>query len=334
MRHWCLTESYYDGKQSTGRSIKTKSRLRSECWFNYEPNTQQTLCLSSSVKKKQGPKDTTTDKKTKTGSVPAGAGGGGGGGFCRASRQSVCGLDGRLACNTRSLHRIQHVSRGPGYASCPRPPTRHSIHPHALTRCVIPITTRRRARQRAAAWLGRWSSSTSSSGRAAHGVLSPLSLPLMDSPFLWNIASSHRGKCLCVCVCVCVCVCDEIRGNGTVIVCVSVCWCALLLSVAEASSDPNLIRTREPRYTRRTGGCALETACAPGTVFCVDRRGSMSVFGQTPVSPAATVTALQRLLTPLQGTVLSVCVCVCRGVYCASRRRVQRSQYFIWGGCL
>ena len=95
------------------------------------------------------------------------------------------------------------------------------------------------------------------------------------------------------------------------IVCVSVCWCALLLSVAEASSDPNLIRTREPRYTRRTGGCALETACAPGTVFCVDRRGSMSVFGQTPVSPAATVTALQRLLTPLQGTVLSLSVCVC-----------------------
>ena len=150
------------------------------------------------------------------------------GGFCRASRQSVCGLDGRLACNTRSLHRIQHVSRGPGYASCPRPPTRHSIHPHALTRCVIPITTRRRARQRAAAWLGRWSSSTSSSGRAAHGVLSPLSLPLMDSPFLWNIASSHRGKCLCVCVCVwwnkrkrdCDCVCE------CVLVCAAIvcCW--------------------------------------------------------------------------------------------------------------
>ncbi len=111
------------------------------------------------------------------------------------------GLWGELAENMRAR---QLVSQGP-YTELRTlqwtrvrvlsPPPDKAQHPSS---CAHTLRDPHR-KQRAAAVLNPWSSSTSSSG-TAHGFLFPLSplffTPLMDSHFLWTIASSHRGKCV------------------------------------------------------------------------------------------------------------------------------------------
>lgn len=123
-----------------------------------------------------------------------------------------CGLHNLLDCNTRSLHRIKYAPLEMSTRLVPAPPTRHSIHPHGLTRCVIHITNREgtlRSADGVVVAVVVWAQFTAS--LFPHSTVHLLLLQwshIFSGIFLHPIAVSVCGACRrCG---------EEMRGNGTV----------------------------------------------------------------------------------------------------------------------